>query len=107
MELKFTFSDWETKCSYDILRVSASFTKAGCGERRCAEVCAGTSVALVQPKACRNLSCYFQQCPDWVGSTRAKGRSVLDTLKLERQNTSCAAQLPGKGISWVSELVPI
>lgn len=91
-ELKFTCFDWETKCNYDILHVSASFPKAGCGERRCAEVCAGTSVALVQPKAPRNLSCCSQQGTDWVGSTRAKGRSVLDTLKLERQKAPGAAQ---------------
>lgn len=60
--------------------------------------------AHLWPKACRNFSC-TPSSTDWVGSTRAKGRSVLDTLKLERQKAPGAAQLPGKGTSWKSELV--
>lgn len=102
MELKFTFFDWETKRNYDILpSCLCELHQSWVRWREVCWVCAGTSLALVQPKAGRSLSCYSQQCTDWVGITRAKGRSVLDTLKLERQKSPrcCSASREGNQLS--------
>lgn len=50
------------------------------------------------------LTLLLQQCTDWVGSTRAKGRSVLDTLRDKEPQVLLSFR---EGTSWASELVPM